>query len=162
MLFYLLFITQIVLDALSDALNSKIKMNTGNNSSLAKGTHIAQALQVLLWLILLALIFTGYIKPNEITDNSLVIDKLLWFSRLLLGYTILRFAIFDYCFNLFAGNIRSYFGKSSYYDLIINSIIIFFQKIAPKMPMSFISWIIFVIRFVLFFESYKIITKLIQ
>lgn len=158
----MLFIAQLILDSMGDALNSKIRFNTSKNSILNKKSHIVQAFQILIWLIIVGLVFTGYILAYNINASSYPLDKLIWFLKLLLGYSVLRFAIFDYLFNAFAGNTRSYYGKSSYYDIIINSTIVFFNKIAPKMPLSFISWIFFVIRFVLFFESYKIITNLIK
>lgn len=47
------------------------------------------------------------------------VDKSNWYWYLL-EYTFIRFAMFDYTYNLAAGNDYDYIGNSNYYDKMLN------------------------------------------
>jgi len=152
MVIYLFFLIQIIIDSLSDALNSLIKKSTPKTSSLQKMNHIVQAIHILIWIVAIGCVLTGVYRINFIGEN-----EYFWIARLVIGYAVLRFAIFDFAFNLFAKKPRYYFGTSSYYDIIFNTIIKIFNK-----SESFGHWAIFVCRFTCIFVSYNIINALIN
>jgi hypothetical protein len=161
---FILLLIQVIIDAFDDALAQKIRMNS--KASLSKLHHIVQSIHVLVWLCMIGAILTNFISPWNASDYTLfgltIPAKANIFIQLILGYSLLRFAIFDYSFNAFAGKTRSYFGKSSIYDIILGTIAALISKtpFIKKMPPSFMMWVIFVIRFVCIFQAYKVFNNL--
>ncbi len=94
MILFLLILT-IILNATGDAL-------TLNCKSLA---HIVQALLVLLWLFILW-------NNDKKKFNWRWIDLLM----LVISYALIRHGIFDYTWNLVAGQNMFFVGKTSFYD----------------------------------------------
>jgi hypothetical protein len=161
---FILLLVQVIIDAFDDSLAQKIRMNS--KASLSKLHHAVQSIHILVWLSIIACLLTNFISPWNASDYTIfgitIPAKTNIWIQLILGYSFLRFAIFDYSFNLFAGRTRSYFGKSSIYDIVLGTIAVLISKtpFIKKMPPSFMMWVVFVIRFVCIFQAYKVFNNL--
>ena len=92
--------------------------------------HIASEMVELVYLTVIALVFFGWVNgalPHRMYEPD------LWY--ILIGYTFLRYAIFDAIFNISAGLSLFYIGKTKLYDKILGKVsdktggtIVFFTK----------------------------------
>ena len=100
------YILSILCGAAGDALDHRGKKIAG---------HILQGSEILIWLTLFIL---ALIAQPDYTTTQLVLIALSYFA--------LRFFLFDYTWNLFAGKPLGYIGTTSLYDKLIS-------KLAPAM-----------------------------
>ena len=75
-------------------------------------------LQLMSSVVLVALFILSLIAKPDYTNGQIILIALSYFA--------LRFFLFDYIWNLFAGESLFYIGNTSYYDLLL-------QKISPAM-----------------------------
>jgi hypothetical protein len=114
----ILLILTILIDATGDALTLSSK----------PWAHVTQAITVLLWLFI--------IWRNDKKKYNWQLRDLLY---LIAGYTLIRHGLFDYTWNLVAGQNIFFVGNTSLYDKLISKT---FISIWPARLFSFISGII--------------------
>jgi len=94
----IVFLTVIILDSTGDSL-----MDSKRNKELS---HLLKAINTGIFILL------PFFLKVELND-------ILWY---VIGYTLLRFSLFDYIYNLISKLPFNYIGKTSYYDKLLNKI----------------------------------------
>lgn len=144
----ILLILQINIDAIEDVVTRKAYLK--NTLQLKRIMHIVQSIHILFWLIII--FHSDFAFNKQIGFNTASFISL---GKFVLSYSLIRFALFDYMYNMASTISLNYVGNSSFYDLGLRYI----YKIFKKSPI-FASWIIFILKILSLVAGVKILFTL--